>query len=68
MTEPQPDTRVLVEWGLEGQVAADVVEVYGPPARRHVLVRLTPEVSGDIVDEPVTLSVPLDAVRQAEAA
>lgn len=68
MTEPQPEARVLVEWGLEGHVAADVVEVYGPPARRHVLVRLTPDVSGDVVDEPVTLSVPLHAVKEVEAA
>lgn len=68
MTEPQPEAQVLVQWGLEGHVAAEVVEVYGPSARRHVLVRLTPEVSGDVVDESVTLSVPLDAVKEVEAA
>ena len=68
MYEPQPGERVLVEWGLDSQVGAEVIEVYGPEARRHVLVRLTPQLSSDVVDEPSTLSVPLSAVEQVETA
>jgi hypothetical protein len=68
MPEVARGDRVLIEWGLDGYVEGDVEEVYGPPARQHVLVRLTPEVSGDVVDEPVSISVPVDAVRQAETA
>lgn len=68
MTEPKLGERVLVEWGLAGQVQAEVAQVYGPPALRHVLVRLSPEVTGDVVDEPVTISVPVEAVHQVEAA
>lgn len=68
MSEPHPGERVLVEWGLGGQVGAEVIEVYGPPALRHVLVRLTPQISSDVVDEPTTLSVPLSAVEQVETA
>lgn len=68
MTEPKLGERVLVEWGLAGQVHAEVAQVYGPPALRHVLVRLSPEVTGDVVDEPVTISVPVEAVHQVEAA
>lgn len=60
--------RVLIEWGLDGRVQAEVEQVYGPPALRHVLVRLSPDVTGDVVDEPVTISVPLGAVYQVEAA
>jgi len=54
---------VLVSWGFE-DVRGTVREVYGPPARRHVVVLLTPELSGDIVDEPSTVSVPFDAVTK----
>lgn len=68
MTEPHPGERVLVEWGLDTQVGAEVLEVYGPPALRHVLVRLTPQISSEVVDEPTTLSVPLSAVEQVETA
>lgn len=66
--EPSEGDLVLVTWGLDGDVSAEVVQVYGPPARRHVLVRLTPDLSGDVVAEPTTLSVPLDAIKQPEAA
>lgn len=68
MNEPQTGQRVLVEWGLDAQVGAEVIEVYGPPALRHVLVRLTPQLSSDVVDEPTMLSVPLSAVEQVETA
>jgi hypothetical protein len=36
--------------------------------RRHVVVLLTPELSGDIVDEPSTVSMPLDAVKKVAPA
>ncbi len=58
---------VIVVWGL-ADVIGTVHEVYGPPARKHVVVKLTPELSGDVVDEPTTVSVPLDAVRRVEPA
>jgi len=58
---------VVVAWGL-ADVIGTVHEVYGPPARKHVVVKLTPELSGDVVDEPTTVSVPLDAVRRVEPA
>lgn len=67
MNEPQPGSRVLVEWGIDGRVAAEVDEVYGPRLRRHVLVRLSPEVSGSIVAETVTFAVPLTAVHEPDA-
>lgn len=61
-------TKVWVAFGLEGDVLAEVVEVYGPPHRKHVLVRLTPELSGDVVGEPVSFSVPEDSVRESAPA
>lgn len=42
--------------------------VYGLPGREHVLVWLSPEISGEIVAEKVTQTVPLDAVRSVTAA
>lgn len=58
---------VVVEWGL-AQVHGHVHEVYGPPARKHVVVRLTPELSGGAVSEPTTVSVPLEAIRRVAPA
>lgn len=54
--------QVLVLWGL-AEVRGTIVEVYGPPARPHVVVELTAELSGEIVDETTTVSLPVDAVR-----
>lgn len=54
---------VAIDWGLD-EVHGTVHEVYGPPGRRHVVIMLSPEVSGDIVSEPTTVSVPLDAVKR----
>ena len=59
---------VLIPWGFEVDVRGTVQEVYGPPARRHVVVLLTPEVSGAIVDEPSTVSLPIDAVKKVAPA
>jgi hypothetical protein len=59
---------VLVPWGPEYDVRGTVQEVYGPPARRHVVVRLTPELSGPVVDEPTTVAMPIDAVKKVAPA
>lgn len=61
--EPQPGTRVLVPWGLGEPVEAEVDHVYGPPNRRHVLLWLDPDFSGEMVIERVTISMPLDAIE-----
>lgn len=58
---------VAISWGL-AEVHGTIHEIYGPPTRRHVVIMLTPEVSGDVVDEPTTVSVPLDAVKRVEPA
>jgi hypothetical protein len=63
-----PGTKVQVDLGLAGEVVAEVVEMYGPPGQRHVLVRLAPEISGDLVAEPVVRSLPASAVRDAQTA
>lgn len=62
-TEPEPGTRVRVPWGLDSSVVAEVDHVYGPPARRHVLLWLDPAFSGEIVSERATISMPLDTVE-----
>ena len=59
---------VLIPWGFDEDVRGRVQEVYGPPARRHVVVLLTPELSGSVVDEPSTVSMPIDAVKKAAPA
>jgi hypothetical protein len=45
-----------------------VAEVYGTGQRRHVVVALTPELSGYVVAEPTTVALPYNEVRPAEAA
>ena len=59
---------VLLPWGFQEDVRGTVQEIYGPPGRRHVLILLSPEVSGSIVDEPATVSMPIDAVRKSAPA
>jgi hypothetical protein len=59
---------VLIPWGFEEDVRGTIQEVYGPPARRHVVVLLTPQVSGAVVDEPSTVSMPIDAVKKVATA
>lgn len=59
---------VLIPWGPETEVRGTVEEVYGPPARRHVVVLLTPEVTGAVVDEPSTVSMPIDGVKKVAPA
>lgn len=63
-----PGTKVCVALGLDADVVAEVVEAYGPQDRRHVLVRLSPEHSGDLVAEPVLVSLPESAIREAQPA
>ena len=58
---------VLIPWGL-GDVHGTVAEVYGTGSRRRVVVRLTPELSGYVVDEPTTVAYPYSDVRSAETA
>jgi hypothetical protein len=58
---------VIIPWGLE-EVRGRVREVYGWPPRVHVVVELTPELSGSIVDEPTTVTMPADAVRRVAPA
>ena len=58
---------VLIPWGF-GEVRGTVKEVYGPATRRHVVVLLTPDLSGEIVDEPSTVSLPVDKVKKVAPA
>lgn len=58
---------VLIEWGIE-EVRGRVHEVYGAAPRKYVVVELTPELSGSIVDEPTTVTVPLGSVKKVAPA
>lgn len=46
--------RVTIPWGI-GQVSGTVAEVYGRVGDRQVVVALTPELSGFVVDPPTTV-------------
>jgi hypothetical protein len=39
----------------------------GPPGHRHVVIMLTPEIS-EMVDEPITVALPLDDVKRVAPA
>lgn len=58
---------VLIPWGVS-EVRATVREIYGPPGNEHVVVDLTPAISGFIVDEPTTVSLTLDALKKVAPA
>ena len=58
---------VIIPWGLD-EVRGRVHEVYGTPPLVQVVVELTPELSGSIVDETTTVTMPLDAVKRVAPA
>ncbi len=51
-----------------GEVHGTVREPYGREEARRVVLDLTPEISGYIVDEPTTLALSVDEVRKVVAA
>jgi hypothetical protein len=55
---------VIIPWGLD-EVRGTVREVYGRPPKVYVVVQLTPDLTGSVVDEPTTVTVPEEAVRKA---
>lgn len=65
--EPRYGEIVEIPWGPTDTVRATVHEVYGQPERRHVVVLLTPEVSGYIVDKPTTRSLSIEKVLRVVA-
>lgn len=70
MGSPEPMYGEIVEipWGPRDAVRATVHEVYGQADRHHVVVLLTPEVSGYIVAESTTLSLHISKVKKVTAA
>jgi hypothetical protein len=55
--------RVVIPWGVD-DVEGTVAEVYGVGPAERVVVSLTPEASGYVVDEPTTVTLPAHAVRR----
>lgn len=66
---PEPSYGEVVEipWGGGRRIRGLVDEVYGPEGSRHVVVLLTPEVSGYVVDEPTTVVWPVAEVKRLAA-
>ncbi len=54
---------VVVPW-CNDEVLATVTEIYGHAPDLMIIVTLSPELSGFIVDEPTTLAVRLASVRR----
>jgi hypothetical protein len=53
---------VLFPWGRHN-VKGTIAEVYGHPPRLMVVINITPEMTGSVIDEPTTAVWPLDEVR-----
>jgi hypothetical protein len=60
----EPGDRVTVPWGLD-EVAGIAVQIYGPPGRRHVVVRVPVMGSTGETLEETELSFPESAVKRA---
>lgn len=58
---------VVFHWGT-GDVHGTVRELYGRPDDRRVVLDLTPEISGYVVDEPTTVALSVGDVRKIVAA
>ncbi len=54
---------IIIPWGID-EVRGTVREVYGIPPKIYVVVDLTPALSGYVVDEPTTVTMPLDSVKR----
>ena len=54
-------------WGVS-EVMGTVAEVYGDKGRRQVVIAVDPDTTGYVVDEPTTVSLPIEDVRLAIAA
>jgi hypothetical protein len=58
---------VVIPWGVD-EVRGTVAEIYGTEPRVHLVVLLTPELTGYVIDEPTTVSFPIKDVRRAGVA
>lgn len=65
MGDPQlePGDEVIIPWGID-EVHGTVERLYGRPTHGRVVVQLTPELSGSVVDAPTTVTLPLEAVTK----
>lgn len=52
---------VDIPWGLD-EVRGEVEQIYGPSHAQKVVVRLSPDLSGSVVDESTTVTLPVDAI------
>ncbi|HEV2362214.1 MAG TPA: hypothetical protein VGS21_10970, partial [Acidimicrobiales bacterium] len=57
---------VTIAWGLD-EIRGRITEIYGTAPRLQVVVELTPELSGYVVDRPTTVSLPADDVHAVAA-
>jgi hypothetical protein len=55
---------VRIPWGID-EIFGKAAEIYGNRPRVQVVVELIPELSGHVVDEPTTVTFPIDLVRKA---
>lgn len=65
MADPQLERgdEVTIPWGTD-EVHGTVREVYGRPDQWRVVVELTPELSGSVVDSSTTVALPIDVVTK----
>jgi hypothetical protein len=54
---------VVFRWGA-AEEQGTVRELYGRADDRRVVLDLTPEISGYVVDEPTTVALPVGKVRK----
>ncbi len=64
---PQYGGLVVFRWGT-GEVQGTVRELYGRDEDRRVVLTLTPEISGYVVDEPTTFALSVNDVHMVVAA
>jgi hypothetical protein len=64
---PTVGETVALPWGL-GEIFGKVAEIYGSGLRVQVVIELLPELSSHVVDEPTTVTFPIDAIHRADHA
>lgn len=66
-SEPKYGDVVEFRWGIS-EAYGRVIEVYGEPHNRQVVIMIDPEMSDYVVDEPTTISLPIDFVLRVVTA
>lgn len=64
---PTVSETVSIPWGPD-EIFGKVAEIYGTGLLVYVVIELLPELSSHVVDEPTTVTFPIDVIQRVDHA